>query len=146
MSLASKLLEVQRELADKVHFDSTNPHFKNEYVSLPALLKLVQPLLWERGILVMQPLTHIDGKPAITTRFSYIEDEEEMGRFSPIIEYTVPLVLEKDSPQAAGSAITYFRRYALLSALGLVGDADDDAEEATWEKSPAPAARQRPAF
>lgn len=120
MELHKKLLEVQQELADKVHFDATNPHFKNEYVSLPGLLKLIRPLLWERNILLMQPLEH----NTVVTTFIDVEDQER-------IEYCATLVMEKDSPQAAGSAITYFRRYSLLSALGLVGDADDDAESAT---------------
>ena len=42
-------------------------------------------------------------------------------------EYVLPLV--KRDPQAAGSAITYARRYALQSMAG-IPTADDDAEAA----------------
>jgi hypothetical protein len=41
--------------------------------------------------------------------------------------YTLPIV--KKDPQAAGSAITYARRYALQSMAG-IPTADDDAESA----------------
>jgi len=43
------------------------------------------------------------------------------------MEYTLPTV--KKDPQAAGSAITYARRYALQSIAG-IPTADDDAESA----------------
>jgi len=43
------------------------------------------------------------------------------------MEYTLPTV--KQDPQAAGSAITYARRYALQSIAG-IPTADDDAESA----------------
>ena len=36
----------------------------------------------------------------------------------------------KEDAQAQGSAITYARRYALMSMLGLVADTDDDGEAA----------------
>src|SRR5690606_11841500 len=34
-------------------------------------------------------------------------------------------------PQATGSAVTYHRRYALLAALGIAADDDDDGHAAT---------------
>jgi hypothetical protein len=40
------------------------------------------------------------------------------------------LILEKQTPQGMGSAITYERRYSLLAATGTAGDVDDDAEAA----------------
>lgn len=41
------------------------------------------------------------------------------------------LVMDKDTPQAQGSAITYARRYALTAMTGLVADMDDDGQKAT---------------
>jgi len=37
----------------------------------------------------------------------------------------------KEDPQAQGSAVTYARRYAYMSVLGLVADEDDDGQRAT---------------
>lgn len=124
MGLHSKLLEVQNTLAGTLTFDAKNPHFKNSYITLNKLLGIVLPELSERGILLMQPLTEVNGSSAIQTAFIDVETGE-------IIERSIPLVLEKTSPQAVGSSITYFRRYGILSALGLVADEDDDAEAST---------------
>lgn len=124
MALSEKLLEVQQELHGKLVFDSSNPHYKNEYLSLGGITDALLPVLQGKGILLTQFLAQtFHGLPAITTRFTLVENGEE-------IEATVPLVLAKDDPQAAGSAITYFRRYSILSALGLVADEDDDANGA----------------
>lgn len=134
-NLAAKLLDVQAN-CPTLGFDAKNPHFKNSYVTLGKVLETVLPLLQERGVLLTQPLSNTPFGPAIYTRFTDTETGE-------VIEDAVPLVLEKDSPQAAGSAITYFRRYGILSGLGLVGDEDDDAESATtvgstsYQQSPA---------
>lgn len=126
MSLHSKLLEVQAEATGKLGFDATNPHFRNGYITLNKVLEVVTPLLRERGILLSQPLGALPAAqpvPALVTRLIDTESGE-------VMEDAVPLVLENHTPQGLGSAITYFRRYGILSALGLVGDADDDAEAA----------------
>ena len=127
MSLHSKLLEVQAEATGRLGFDASNPHFKSSYITLNKVLEVVTPLLRERGILLSQPLGALPGAtgavPALVTRFIDTESGE-------VFEDACPLVLEKHTPQGLGSAITYFRRYGILSALGLVGDADDDAEAA----------------
>lgn len=133
MSLSSKLLEVQAE-CPTLGFDASNPHFKNKYVTLGKVLETVLPLLQSKGILLTQFLSTVYGTsdPALNTRFRDTETGE-------LYDETVPLVLEKQTPQALGSAITYFRRYAILSALGLVGDEDDDAEAATSSVGSTPA-------
>jgi hypothetical protein len=52
----------------------------------------------------------------------------ESGEF---ISSTLTLKPVKDDPQGRGSAITYARRYAYASILGLVSDADDDGNRAS---------------
>ena len=123
MTLAAKLLGVQTEATGKLGFDATNPNFKSNYITLNKVLDVVIPLLKERGVLLSQPLSLVQGAPALITSFTDVESGEKIYEI-------VPLVLEKHTPQGLGSAITYFRRYSILSALGLVGDEDDDAEAA----------------
>jgi len=50
-------------------------------------------------------------------------------------EYLLPL--DKVTPQGAGSAITYARRYALQSLVG-IPSVDDDSELAMYRNEPAP--------
>lgn len=139
MSLSAKLLEVQAEAQGKLGFDAKNPHFKSSYITLNKVLEVVVPLLRERGILLSQPLGALPAappSPALVTRFIDTESGEAY-------EEVVPLVLEKQTPQGLGSAITYFRRYGILSALGLVGDEDDDAEAAEPVARSVPSSKAR---
>lgn len=126
-SLAQALLEVQKS-AQAIQRDSINPHFGNRYISLDTLMPQILPKLNEQGVLLTQfpdNLPGVDGAvPALTTVLTLAATGEA-------IERTTPLILDKDNSQGLGSALTYTRRYALLSILGLVADKDDDGEKAT---------------
>lgn len=119
-ALGPALLAAQRA-APELQRDSTNPGFKgSKYISLDSLVATVLPVLNEHGIVLVQsPTVSQDGRPALRTKLLHAES----GEFE---EDTMLLELEKSTPQAQGSAITYARRYSLMSMLGLVADADDD--------------------
>ena len=127
MSLTEKLLDIQANLPE-FKKNAKNPHFKNTYITLDALLEGLLPLLNERAILLIQEPSNIGPAPALTTTFIDVESGEERSS-------TQPLLLDKDTPQGHGSAITYGRRYALCSALNIVADEDDDGEEASRRNS-----------
>ncbi len=118
------LLEIQKEGVAGVTFDSSNPHFKNRYISLGKLVEVLRPIFNGKGILATQVPVTIAGEPGLQTVFYHPESDTSF-------EGVVPLVLEKSNSQGLGSAITYTRRYALLSMLGLVADEDDDGEAAS---------------
>lgn len=122
-SLAMALLEVQKN-APSIQKDAINPHFKNRYISLDSLMPQILPVLNAEGLVLTQLPSHIDGVPALTTRITLASTGES-------IEATVPLMLDRDNSQGLGSAITYTRRYALLSLLALVADTDDDGNKAS---------------
>lgn len=117
-----KLLEIQASSPELVK-DAKNPHFKNTYITLDAVLDTMVPMLNERGIVLIQKPDQVAGEPALTTILWDTEDNTS-------VEGTMPLILERTGPQALGSAITYYRRYHLLSMLGLTADEDDDAQRA----------------
>lgn len=123
-----KLLEVQKEIG-AIKKDATNPFFKSKYFDINSLLDQVKPALNKHGLVLTQALTQIDGKLALETKISLGEKIKEQGSHIDSIFYTCPLP-EVADPQKAGSAITYFRRYALQSLLALEAE-DDDAEMAT---------------
>ena len=97
-----------------------NPHFGNRYVPLEELIEKVLPVLNAHGFVLMQLPTTLDGHPALETRLTHRSGETISG--------TMLLLCAKDDPQGQGSAITYARRYSLMSLLGLSADQDDDAE------------------
>jgi len=114
-----KILKIQSQIGT-LSKDKENPFFKSKYFDINQILAQLQPLLDEHGLTVVQPLDNIEGKPALST---IVYDGEQ-----EILNYTTPLP-ENDDPQKIGSAITYFRRYALQSLFMLQAD-DDDANSA----------------
>lgn len=116
-NLYLKLAEVKREVG-KVSKNSKNPHFKNTYADLNALIDAVEPILLEKGLLMLQPIQNGN----VTTIIIDAENSES-------VESSIALPQLQD-PQKLGSAITYFRRYTLQSLLSLQAE-DDDGNKST---------------
>lgn len=116
-----KILKIQSEIG-VLSKTETNPFFKSKYMDINGLLAQLLPLLEKHGLCVMQPLTNIAGKPAIATEIHHIESG------ATLLTEIMPLPDLQD-PQKMGSAITYYRRYALQS-LFLLQAQDDDGEGA----------------
>jgi hypothetical protein len=121
MKIYQKIIEAKREIG-KVAKNAKNPHFKNTYADLNALIEAVEPILLEKGLTLLQPI--IENKV-----FSKIIDAES----GECVESYIDLPLSV-TPQAMGSAITYYRRYTLQSLLSLQA-VDDDGQAAS---QPAP--------
>ena len=103
-----------------------NPFFKSKYAGLPSILEVVLPVLHENGLYLTQsPVTDGD-RIGIKTMILHTESSESL-------EGTFTVNLAKNDPQGAGSAITYCRRYALVSMLGLNVDEDDDGNHASGQ-------------
>lgn len=115
-NLYAKLLKVQQEIK-AVKKEENNPFFKSKYFDINGLLEALKPVLNANGLVVMQPLTTLDGKPAIRTIVADPESGETM--------YEVTTLPENLDPQKMGSAITYLRRYSLQSFFLLQAEDDD---------------------
>jgi ERF superfamily protein len=129
--IAVALLEAQKGItfASK---DATNPHFKNRYADLPAVVDAVKPALNDAGIAFIQSAgPSDDSKLHLTTRLIHTSGEW--------IEDTLVMPLPKQDPQGYGSAMTYARRYALAAITGLYQDDDDgNAGSGVGPKTQAP--------
>src|SRR6266496_966149 len=117
------ILAVQKS-GVKLVKDATNPHFKNTYITLGKLLEVVLPILHENDLLLWQVPSNIDGNPSLLTVFEHVPSGAQA-------KGEMPLILDKNNSQGHGSAITYARRYALMTMLGFVADEDDDGEAAS---------------
>jgi hypothetical protein len=115
-----KLLECKKQIGT-VAKNAKNPHFKNTYADLNALIEAVEPILLEKGLVMLQPIR--GGK-----QYTEIHDTESGESVESYLELNSTL-----PPQAQGSAITYFRRYTLQSLLSLKAD-DDDGQSASTAK------------
>lgn len=95
------------------------------YTDLPAIFKVINPLLKKYNLGFTQMPTYFnEGIPAIKTVVFHTETGEQIESVMPIPQ-GVQLKGMNDF-QVLGSAITYLRRYALSSMLGLVTDKDTD--------------------
>lgn len=114
-----------------------NSHFGNKYVGLEQVVERVVGALNKLQVQVLQPMTAVGESPAIALVLRHVPSDTSL-------EWVCPLPMARVSPQDAGSAVTYFRRYMLLSTLGLVGDKDDDGERSMGAYRGAAAPKDQP--
>jgi hypothetical protein len=119
-ALYAKLLALQNELG-AISKDEENPFFKSKYFDINGLIKHVKPLLATHGLILVQPLGVSEGKNTLTTILVDATSGEQLS--------SVVFLPEERDPQKMGSAITYFRRYAIQSLL-LLNAEDDDGNAA----------------
>ena len=117
MKIYAKLHEAKKEIG-VVKKNAKNPHFKNTYADLNALIDAVEPILLEKGLIMLQPIK--DGKV-----YTQIIDIESFDMVESFIDLSPNL-----TAQALGSQITYYRRYTLQSLMSLQSD-DDDGQKAS---------------
>ena len=96
-----------------------------KYATLQSILDMISGPLAENELNIFQFPT---GEHELTTILSHVSGE--------FIASTYKMVPAKVTPQEIGSAITYQRRYAIVSILNLnIGDDDDDATKATYPEA-----------
>ena len=101
---------------------ATNPFFKSSYADLSNVVDAIKPHFASNGLSYVQFPVSGESSVGVTTRLMHSSGEwlEQ--------DYFIPL--GKMDAQAAGSAITYARRYALQSIAGIPAE-DDDGNAAT---------------
>lgn len=135
-ALLAALHKAQQQF-DPLKKNSTNG--RGMYADLSAVFDVIQKPLWANGLTVVQlPHAHADERGQlwveVVTTLYHAESGESLSD-------TLPMPVAKADPQGIGSAITYGRRYALISMFGLAPE-DDDGNEAS---QPAPERKaQRP--
>ena len=97
---------------------NTNPHFKSRYVGLDGCIEAVIDALNNNGIALLQP-THLD-ETGVTVETLFVHESGETMSGGKL---HVPAA--KQDPQGYGSALTYARRYSLMSACGIAPEDDD---------------------
>lgn len=93
--------------------------FSYEYADIAAVVAATRPTLAEHGIVALTPV--VDNGDGLACTVVLLHSSGERMEFGP---FSFPR--GKDA-QATGSMVTYHRRYALLSALGMAAGDDDGA-------------------
>ena len=109
---------------------ANNPHFKTKYADLTSVIEAIKPALVANGLFFTQnPRPHEKGVEIETILHHAGGETFSLGSLF------VPA--DKNNAQGFGSALTYARRYALVTAFGVPVE-DDDGNAAS-----APAPRQQ---
>ena len=116
-NIAAALAAAQSEMG-KALKSANNPHFRSKYADLASVMDACMPSLSAHGIAVIQPTTDDDGD-------RYVETVLIHGETGETLKCRVPLIVSKNDMQGYGSAVTYARRYGLMSMAGIAPEDDD---------------------
>lgn len=103
------------------------------YADLPTIFEAINPLLKKHGLGFTQLLNTKEGVTYISTNIFHVESGENI---ESNVEIPSVQLAKMNDYQAFGSGVTYYRRYALSSALCLVTDKDTDASGEQVKKKP----------
>lgn len=118
--LAAAIASAQAEMSPAKK-NATNPHFRSTYADLASLHDASRAALGKHGLAVVQlPGRRDDGTTTVTTLIMHASGEfvgDEAG-----------VKLATETAQAAGSVVSYLRRYGYAAVLGLSAEDDDGAD------------------
>jgi len=115
-NLATAMLAARLELP-AIPKTATNPHFKNKYVPLGELLKVVVPIYGSHGVLLTG-----EGAGGLDITATHVKTGEQK-------HVTVALIGAADM-QRLGGCYTYAERYGYGALLALELEDDDDGNKA----------------
>jgi hypothetical protein len=122
--LIKAITEFKKEMPDLKTDKAAGGRYK--YQSLPALLTAISPLLAKQGCTIMQPVHTIGDTTYVITIIMHNSGQYLRSVTAVPEQYTMigKMVKTSENLQAMGGALTYTKRHALKSMLGI--DADDD--------------------
>lgn len=127
-NIATALVKAKRAF-NPVLKDKANPAFKgSKYADLAACLDAVDQPCLDNGIVLYQETSEDATGVTVETVFLH-----ESGEALHCGKLHVPA--SKNDPQGYGSALSYARRYSLLTACGIAAE-DDDGQAAAKAKAP----------
>ena len=124
--LATALNKAQAEMSGAKK-KATNPYFKVKYSDLNAVVDAIRIPFCDNGLSYSQFPLFDSGCVGVETILMH-----ESGEW---ISSVLMLPMVKQDPQAAGSAITYARRYSLQSIAGIPSE-DDDGNSTRQDAKP----------
>ncbi len=119
--LAAALAKAQAQVKGAAK-ESQNPFYKSHYANLESVWDACRKPLTDHGLSVLQSPSTDGVRVTVTTILLH-----SSGQW---IRDAITVTAKDESPQAAGSCISYLKRYVLQSFAGVAPTDDDDAEAA----------------
>ena len=123
--ISEALAKAQGSIQNAVK-DSNNPFFKSKYADLASVTEVCKEPLSKNCLSFSSSVVHQDGKATLIGTISHVSGEW--------FRTYIPLILEKMDMQKLGAAITYARRFAMMSLCNV--STDDDDGESIVNRSP----------
>jgi hypothetical protein len=112
-AMAAAFAEIEAVAKDKI-----NPHFKSKYADLGSVIDALRPILASHQLYFIQCCEPSEDGVIVATYARHISGSQvDFGKLY------VPA--NKRDAQGFGSALTYARRYALVTAFGVPTEDDD---------------------
>lgn len=118
--LFAALSKAQGEMKPAIK-DSKNPFFKSTYADLSSVWDACREALRKHGLTVIQAPIVLDGNNYLQTTLGHAS-----GQY---MKSLCPLITAKTDVQSYGAAVTYTRRFALASMVGICQEDDDGEKE-----------------
>jgi len=129
-ALAEALSKAQGEILDASK-GAENPYFKSKYADLASVRSVIREPMAKNGLSLVQLPKTVDGGVSVETLLLH-----SSGQF---IKSSLFMPAAKADAHGIGSAITYARRYSIMSILCLATE-DDDGNAAVDSVKRAPPA------
>lgn len=136
--LAAALSKAQGAMG-AAQMDAKNPHFNSKYATLASIIDAARKPLADNGLAFSQMLGY--GDDGIVLLDTMLMHSSGQWIASEVAIKSSPTNRGVNEVQALGSALTYYKRYALAAILGIsTADEDDDGNTAQQARP----ARQKP--
>lgn len=116
-TFAKAFIKLQRSLKT-LPKSQTNSHFHSNYSDITDVWNSIREPLASNGFFITQLLSYLDEGHYLETIITHESGES--------IKSSTRMILTRNDPQGFGSAVTYYKRYAICAMLGLVGSEEDD--------------------
>ena len=128
-ALADALVQAQAELPIALRRDANGEIGGRgyKYLTLDKLIEATRPILNKHGLAIIQePMATERGEAGFVPMLRTTLIHAESGQ---VQSNQMPLYLTDKTMQTYGAAITYARRYAWQSLLGIAAEEDTDAKD-----------------
>jgi hypothetical protein len=122
--LGAALAKAQNEMSP-AGINSDNPFYKSKYASFGSIVRCSRPALTKHGLSVIQRPLIEEGNSILSTMLLHCSGE--------YIESRLKIVPVKSDPQSFGSCLSYLKRYAYASIVGVISDDEDDDGESAMK-------------
>ncbi len=132
MTIYDKIAAIQDEVQN-ITKDAKNSHFGNTYATYEQVMDVLHSILRKHDLMIF----HTFGTPLFESHISLVTTIKGIKENKDELSTTLHIQTVRIDPQAAGSSITYAKRYSVLAMLGL-GTEDDDANAGSGNKVKTP--------